>query len=165
MNSSEIIFNIIIGILIFDFLFESILSYLNNKNRTTVLPAELKGIYDDETYKKQQSYDAVRYRFGIITSIFNLCLMLVMLFCHGFAYVDNLVSNYTGTPIFTALLFFGILALAMDLLSMPFSLYSTFVIEERFGFNKTTAKTYIMDKIKGLFIGLILGGGLLSLFV
>ena len=165
MKTSELLFYIIVGILIFDFLFEAILSYLNNKTRTTVLPEELQGIYDDATYKKQQDYDATKYRFGIITSVFNLCLMMGMIFFHGFAYVDKLVANYTANPIYSALLFFGILAVAMDILSMPFSLYSTFVIEERFGFNKTTAKTYIMDKIKGLFIAVILGGGLLSLFV
>src|SRR5665213_1091617 len=165
MKTPEVLLYIIVGILIFDFVFEAILSYLNNKNRTKMLPQELQGIYDEDTYKKQQDYDATKYRFGIITSVFNLCGMMAMLFFHGFAYLDNMVASYTTNPIYSALLFFGILGLITEILSIPFSLYNIFVIEERFGFNKITPKIYIMDKIKGLFIAVILGGGLLSLFV
>ncbi len=91
--------------------------------------------------------------------------MLLMLLLGGFAWVDSLVREYTTHPILMALFFFGILGLAADLLSTPFSAYSTFVIEERFGFNKTTVKTFILDKLKGWILGAIIGGGLLSLIV
>ena len=89
----------------------------------------------------------------------------VMLYFDGFAFVDSIVRNYTANPIFMALLFFGILGIASDLLGIPFSLYGTFVIEEKFGFNRTTVKTFILDKLKGYLLGAIIGGGLLSLIV
>jgi len=162
---AQTIFYIIIGIIIFDYILERILDYLNSTYWSNELPSELSGIYKEEEYKKSQNYEKETTRFSLITSSFNLILMLLMLFLGGFAFVDAFVRQYTQNPILTALLFFGILGFAADILTTPFSLYSTFVIEEKFGFNKTTVKTFILDKLKGWLLTLIIGGGLLALVV
>jgi STE24 endopeptidase len=158
-------FIIILAILIFDYLFERILSYLNISFLTDKLPVELEGIYDAEKYRKSQQYLKANSRFGFITSSASFIAIMLMLFLGGFAFVDSYVRQYTANPIFIALLFFGIIGVVADILSTPFSIYDTFVIEEKFGFNKTTAKTFILDKLKGWAIGALIGGGLLSLII
>ena len=162
---AQTIFYIIIGILLFEFILERILDYLNSTYWSNELPAELAGIYDAEKYRKSQDYEKVTTRFSMLTSSLSLAAMLLMLFMGGFAWLDGFVRNYTQNPILMALMFFGILGLAADILSTPFSIYSTFVIEERFGFNKTTPKTFILDKLKGWLLAAIIGGGLLALVV
>lgn len=160
---AHFIFYLIVGILIFDYLLELVLDFLNSTRRSEALPAELEGIYDVEKYKKAQDYERTKTRFGILTSTVSLAVMLLALSLGGFAWLDQLVRQYTSNPILMALFFFGVLGLAADLLSTPFSVYSTFVIEEQFGFNKTTPKTFILDKVKGWFLSLIIGGGLVAL--
>lgn len=159
------IFYIIIAILIFDYLLERFLDYLNSTKWSNELPKELEGIYDTEKYKKSQDYEKENHKFSLITSTFSLILILLMLFFKGFAYIDDYVRTFTANPILVALLFFGILMLASDILSTPFAVYHTFVIEEKYGFNKTTVKTFILDKIKGWLLGAIIGGGILSLII
>ncbi|HOW24627.1 MAG TPA: M48 family metallopeptidase [Bacteroidales bacterium] len=159
------ILTVIIIILAVDYIAERILDYLNSTYWSDTLPDELKGIYDAEKYKKSQAYLRVRQRFSILTDSISLLVMLLMLLLGGFAWLDQVVRGWTAHPILMALCFFGILGLAADLLSTPFSVYSTFVIEERFGFNKTTPRTFILDKLKGWLLGAILGGGILSLVV
>ncbi|MEZ5198349.1 MAG: M48 family metallopeptidase, partial [Bacteroidales bacterium] len=159
------IFYIILVILIFDYLLERLLDYLNSTYWSSEIPKELAGIYDSEQYKKSQDYEKVKTRFSILTSSLSLAVMLLMLLLGGFAWLDNFVRSHTENPILMALLFFGILGLAADILSTPLSIYSTFVIEEKFGFNKTTPKTFIFDKIKGWLLAAIIGGGLLALIV
>ncbi len=129
------------------------------------LPEELQGIYELEEYKKSQEYDKANSSFGFITSTFSILLMLAMLYFDGFALLDGFIRDYTTHPILMAMMFFGLLMIASDILGLPFSIYSTFVIEERFGFNRTTAQTFVLDKLKGYIIGGLLGGGLLALFI
>ncbi len=159
------IFFFIIGITVFGFLFDQYMEYLNTTCRKAALPDELKDIYDAEKYIKQQKYEHTNYKFGIITNSFNFILILGMLFLNGFAFADVWAGTFTTNPILRALIFFGILMFTMDLLSTPFTIYDTFVIEEKFGFNKTTAKTFILDKLKGWLLAAILGGGILSLII
>lgn len=161
----QTIFYIIIAIILFDYLLERVLDYLNSTFWSNEIPTELEGIYDAEKYKKSQDYEKVTTRFSIFSSTLSLVVLLVLIFTGGFAWLDNFVRQYTDNPIWMALLFFGIFGLAADLLSTPLSVYSTFVIEEKFGFNKTTPKTFILDKLKGWVIGAIIGGGLLALVV
>lgn len=156
---------LLLFILIFDFLFQSILDYLNTTKWSNELPGELAGIYDPEKYKQSQDYLKTRFKFDLIISILSFVVMAGLVLSGGFGFVDQYVKNYTSHPIWQALLFFGIIGLAADLLSTPFSLYSTFVIEERFGFNKTTLKTFFMDKLKGWIITALMGGGILALVV
>ena len=162
---AQTIFSIIVGILIFDFVLSRFLDYLDDTRRSPTLPDILKGIYNEDKYKKSQEYDKVNSRFGLSSSIVSFALMIVMLFFDGFAFVDNLVRVYTDNSIFMALLFFGVLAISSSIINAPFGWYSTFVIEEKFGFNKTTVKTYLLDMVKGAILGALIGGALLSLIV
>ncbi len=161
----ETVFAIIIAIVIFNFVFSRILEYMNSTRYGAPIPAELEDVYDKEEYKKSMDYKKVNYRFAILTGTFSLAVILLMLFYSGFAFADNLVRNVTGHPILVTLLFFGLLMFASDLINIPFSLYDTFVIEERFGFNKTTVKTFILDKLKSWMLGIIMGGGILAVIV
>jgi len=159
------IFLIIVSITIFDYVLDHFLDYLNMKNWSSELPKEAEGIYDSEKYKKSQEYYKVNHRFSLITTTFSFAIMLLMLFFNGFAYIDLWVRSYTSQPIAMALLFFGIIGIASDIIGTPFSIYKTFVIEQKFGFNKTTVKTFILDKIKGYLLGAIIGSALLSVIV
>ncbi len=161
----NVIFITIISIITFDYLLEQVLEYLNSTKRGVTLPDELKDVFNEDEYKKQQEHEKITGKFGYITSTFSLIIMLLMFFLNGFASVDTIAKSFSSNNILIALIFFGILMLASDIINTPFSIYSTFVIEEKFGFNKTTVKTYIFDKIKGWFIGAIIGGILLSVIV
>lgn len=158
----QIIFYIIITIIILEYLADRWLEYLNRTKWTHELPAELEGIYDKDKYRKSQEYLRANTKFGEISSTVSLFLILVVLFLHGFAYIDSLARDLTDNPILQALFFFGIIGLASDIVATPFSVYSNFVIEKRFGFNRMTVKTYITDKMKGWLVGGIIGGVLLA---
>lgn len=159
------LFWIIIAIIVLDFLFEKYLDYLNTTKWSDTLPDEVKGIYDEEKYKKQQTYQRENYKFGLLTSSFSFAITLAMFLFYGFALVDSWAWSFTSNAILAALIFFGIIMFASDILNTPFSVYDTFVIEEKYGFNKTTPKTFILDKIKGWFVGALIGGGLLALII
>jgi STE24 endopeptidase len=163
MENSILIF--IVVILVADYGLDRIMDYLNASRWSNKLPKELSGIYDEEKYRKSQDYARINMRLGIFTSSLSFMLILGMLLFNGFGYLDAFVSSQTGNEVLAALLFFGILGLASDIISTPFDLYDTFVVEERFGFNRTTMGTYITDKIKGWLLALVLGGGLLAIFV
>jgi len=156
---------IIVGLLVADFILERFLEYLNSTQWSDQLPDEVKDIYDEQEYQKQQAYDKENFRFSMISSSFSFALMLLMVLFAGFALVNTCALSVSVNPILAALVFFGILMLASDLLTTPFSIYDTFVIEEKFGFNKTTAKTFVLDKLKGYLLGAIIGGGLLALII
>lgn len=162
---AQTIYIVILLIVIMDFLLERFLDYLNGTRFSEELPGELEGIYDQENYSKSQKYLKANHRFSQLIESFNFLLVLGMLVFGGFAFLDNLVRQFTVNPILMTLLFFGIIGIIADLLGTPFAIYSTFVIEERFGFNKTTPKTFILDKLKGWLLGIIVGGGLMSLVV
>jgi len=155
------IFWLIIAILLFDFIFEKILDWLNYKNMKVEIPEKLKGIYEEKKYRKSQQYEKVTTLFSLVTSTFSLFLILLMLFGGGFGFLDNWVRSITESIYLRTLIFFGTLGLVFDLISLPFQIYSTFVIEEKFGFNKTTLKTFILDKLKGYLLSVVIGGGLL----
>jgi STE24 endopeptidase len=163
--TSTTIFYIIIGILVFDFLLERILGFLNYTWYSKPIPKDLSDVYDQAAYEKSQEYKKANFRFGLMSSTFSFLGILVFLSFQGFAVVDEIARSYATNQILVALLFFGIMMLASELLSLPFSIYSTFVIEEKFGFNKTTVKTFILDKVKGYFLTALLGGGILSLII
>ncbi len=163
--TSTTLFYIIIGILIIKFISDKIIDHLNAKHFNDDLPDEIADVYDTEEYKKSQIYKATNYRFGILTSSFSLIITLLFFVLDGFEFVDNIARSYSSNPIVIALIFFGIIMIGSDIISTPFSYYKTFVIEEKFGFNKTTVKTFIFDKIKGWLMMAILGGGILALII
>jgi len=162
---AQLLFFIIIGLLVADFILERFLEYLNSTQWSDQLPVEVKDIYDEQEYRKQQSYEKANFRFSMFSSSFSFALILFMFLFSGFAWVNNWALSVTANPILTALTFFGILMLASDLLTTPFSVYDTFVIEEKFGFNKTTPKIFVLDKLKGYLLGVVIGGGLLALII
>jgi len=159
------LFYIIIAIIIINFIIDKVLDALNAKHYKDSVPKELEDVYDAEDYKKSQAYKTTNYRFGIITSTFSIMLTLGFLFFDGFEYVDNIARGYSENNILIALIFFGIIMIGSDVITTPFSYYSTFIIEENFGFNKTNLKTFILDKIKGWLMMAIIGGGILALIV
>ena len=163
--TANTLFYIIIAILIISFLVDKILDALNAKHYNDTLPEDLQDVYDDTEYKKSQNYKTTNYKFGILTSTFSILLTLGFLLFDGFEFVDNIARGYSDHPIIVALVFFGIIMIGSDIVSTPFSYYSTFVIEEKFGFNKTTVKTFILDKIKGWLMMSIVGGGILALII
>ncbi|MBB6680968.1 M48 family metallopeptidase [Aequorivita sp. 609] len=163
--SPETLFYIIIAILIVSFIIEQALDYLNAKHFGDKLPKELEDIFDEQEYQKSQRYKTERYKFGLLTSTISLIATLLFFFFDGFAYVDNLARSISNNEILIALVFFGIIMIASDTLSTPFSYYSTFVIEEKYGFNKTTRKTFFLDKLKGWLMGAVLGGIILGAII
>ena len=164
MNQTNLFYTII-SILLFDFLFYSYLTFLNNKRFDDKIPEKLADVYDEEAYKKSQAYKKENAKFSTITSLFSMSVTMLFFFLAGFKFVDDLARNYTKNPILVALLFFGIILLGSDILTTPFSYYQTFVIEEKFGFNKSTKKIFWTDKLKGWLMSIILGGGILSIIM
>ncbi|MEA3318217.1 MAG: M48 family peptidase, partial [Bacteroidota bacterium] len=156
---------IIILIIIIDFLFGLWLDWLNDRHRADKLPTELQDIYDDEKYKKSITYGKVNFRFGIITGTFSILITIAILFFGGFAWLSDLILGITNNFIYQSLLFFGILYFANDIINLPFSIYDTFVIEKKFGFNKTTIRTFILDKIKSWILTIVIGGLILGLIL
>jgi STE24 endopeptidase len=159
---AAIYFYVIVGFILFEFVIERLMDYLDSRYWSPDLPPELRDIYDSEKYQKSQEYERVQTRFGLLTSSFSLMLILVMLAFDGFAWISGIAIGFTDNPILQGLIFFGVLFFASDILGIPFSLYAIFNIEEKFGFNKTTPLTYITDKFKGWLLVIIIGGGILS---
>ena len=159
------LFYIIISIIVIKFIIDKILDSLNAKHFNDEIPQELKDVYDKEEYKKSQAYKSTNYKFGLLTSTFSIIVTLLFLFLDGFEYVDTIARTVSDSQIVISLVFFGIIMIGSDIFSLPFSYYKTFVIEERFGFNKTTLKTFILDKIKGWIMMAVLGGGILAFII
>jgi STE24 endopeptidase len=164
MTSTTLLY-IIIAIILINFIVDKILDALNAKHFNDALPKDLQDVYDETEYKKSQNYKATNYRFGLITSTFSLVLTLAFLMFDGFEFVDNIARSFSDNSIIIALIFFGIIMIGSDIITTPFSYYSTFVIEEKFGFNKTTKTTFVLDKLKGWLMMAIVGGGILALII
>ncbi len=159
---SQTLFYIIIGILIGNFVIDKLLDHLNAKRFNDPIPDDLNDVYETKEYKKSQQYKKENYKFGLLVSFVSIIGTLVFFFFDGFAYLDTLARSFSKNKIIITLLFFGIIMFASDILSTPFSYYKTFVIEEKYGFNKTTTKTFILDKLKGWLMMIFVGGLLLS---
>jgi STE24 endopeptidase len=161
----ETLFLILVVIVCANFAIEQWLDYLNTTTWSDVLPASLEGIYSPSEYQQQQQYEKVNYRFGLFTSGLTFITTLLFLLLGGFAWLDGIVRHFSGNPVWQALLFFGLLAFTASILQIPFNYYHTFVIEERFGFNKSGKLTFFIDLVKGWMLGAFIGGGLLALIV
>jgi STE24 endopeptidase len=130
---------------------------LNLKTVDGKLPAEFKGFYDEEKYSQSQEYMKANTKFAYVSSTFDMVLIVGFILLGGFNFVDQLIRGFELTPMLSGLLFFGVLYFAQDIISTPFTLYRNFVIEERFGFNQMTAKTFVLDKLKAYLLAVILG--------
>ena len=135
----------------------SVSSFLDIKNITPIIPQDFKKAYDEKKYVQSQEYLKARTRFGLFSSTFSLCLILIVIHSDIFGVLDQYVRIQTENYILQGLMFIGVIYIFQDLISLPFSLYNTFVIEQKFGFNKTTLGLFIIDKIKGYAIFIVLG--------
>ncbi|MEQ8245783.1 M48 family metallopeptidase [Fulvivirga sp.] len=160
--ASQTILYLILGIITFSYLLNQLLDYLNLKSRKSELPDDIKSFYSEEKYAKAQEYHKTLSNFSFLTSAFSFAGSFAILYFGGFGYLDQLLRPMVGEGIALSLTYFGVLFLLSDILNLPFSIYSTFVIEERFGFNKTTPKTFIVDKLKGYVLTIIVGGLLIG---
>ena len=163
--TSDTLFYILISILIISFIVDKVLDALNAKHYNDPIPPELSDVYEEEDYLKSQNYKKANDRFSSIASSISLVVTLFFFYLDGFAFVDEWARTFSDNTIIIALIFFGSIMFASDLLSTPFSYYHTFIIEEKFGFNKTSLKTFLVDKIKGWLMSAILGGLLLSIII
>ena len=157
------LFNILITILLIKFVIDSVLNHLNAKHFNDALPNDVSDVYDINEYQQSQSYKKTNHNFSKITSLFSLITTLLFFFFNGFSIVDEIARGFSNNIIIITLFFFGIIIVGSDIISIPFSLYKTFVIEEKFGFNKASKKIFFLDKIKGLLMTIILGGSILSI--
>ena len=157
------LFNILIAILLIKFIIDSVLNHLNAKHFYDTIPNEVSDVYEINEYQQSQSYKKTNHNFSKITSLFSLITTLLFFFFNGFSIVDDIAREFSNNTIVITLIFFGIIIIGSDIISIPFSLYKTFVIEEKFGFNKATKKIFFLDKIKGLLMTIILGGSILSI--
>ena len=155
----------ILLILIVNFIFDRWLDYLNTTKLSSVLPLELQDIYDAEKYQKSIAYEKIKHRFATISESLGFIAILTLFATGSFGILDRFVRVWVNNPIHVALLYFGILGLLTEILSFPFKYYHTFVIEAKFGFNKTTRPLFLLDQLMGLIIATILGGSILYLIV
>ena len=156
---------IILAALLVDYFLHTLSQFLDLKNLSTNLPDEFINHYSPEEYARSQKYLRENTRFSYFTSSFDLIIILLVIFLGLFNTIDLWLRDFGFSPIISGLIFFGILFFIQDIISTPFSLYRTFVIEEKFGFNKTTPKTYILDKLKSYLLLLIIGSLVLSLIL
>jgi len=161
----QILFFIIIGIIIIDFIIDKYINHLNAKHFNDKIPDELKDVYNEEEYYKSQSYKKENYQFSLITSGFSIVVTLAFFVFKGFAWVDELARSYSSNEISITLIFFGIIMIGSDIINTPFTYYKNFIIEEKYGFNKSSKRLFIIDKLKGWLLSAIIGGGVLAIIL
>jgi STE24 endopeptidase len=155
-------FFIILFALLIEYAIGVVANLLNLKSLRSEPPPALEGVYQPEDYRKSQEYIRTNTRFAFVTSTFSLVVLLSFWFAGGFNYLDQIVRSWGFVPILNGLFYIGILLIGYSLITLPFSIYRTFVIEERFGFNRTTPRTFLVDRIKDLGLAALLGAALLS---
>jgi len=155
-------FFIILFALVIEYAIGVVANLLNLKSLRSEPPPALEGVYQPEDYRKSQEYIRTNTRFAFVTSTFSLVVLLSFWFAGGFNYVDQIIRSWGFVPILNGLFYIGILLTGYSLLRLPFSIYRTFVIEERFGFNRTTPRTFLADRVKGLGLAALLGAALLA---
>ncbi len=154
----ETILHIILIILVADFALEKALDILNLQHSKKGIPKELEGLYDQAEYQKSVEYQKANMNLGFFSSIFNLVIILTVLSSGFFGTINAWLESNISSPLWVSLAFFGLIFIISDVINLPFSIYKTFIIEQKFGFNKTTPGIFIGDKIKGLFLTVIIGG-------
>ena len=156
---------IILVILIGQYLLSLVVDRMNIKHLNPVLPNEFKGFYDEDKYAKSQRYARENSTFGLIQGTISNAITIPFILLGGFNTIDKVARSAGYGPIITGLLFVGILALLSGIIGLPFAVYDNFVIEEKYGFNKSTVKTFILDLIKSVLLSIIIGAPLFALIV
>ena len=162
---THLLFAAIVFFVILEFAIDQTLSFLNQKAAYGTLPKEAQGIYSDEKRAESQRYLTAKYKLGLFSATVSTLLMLAALYFQWFAWLDSFVRDRTSNSFLISLSFIAIASVASSLASLPFGIYGTFVLEERFGFNKTTPKLFIIDLIKGAALGAVIGGAILSVIL
>ncbi|MEK0442453.1 MAG: hypothetical protein RL403_1431 [Bacteroidota bacterium] len=157
--------SLLVGVLIFGFLVPKILEYLQVAQPLSKVPASLGEYLSEEKLAEAKAYQRANFSFKLVTSSFTFLLTLLCVTQGWFGAIDAWIGAFGYAPLVNSLLFFGLIFVVSDILSLPFDYYSTFVIEEKFGFNKTTLGTFFSDKLKAYVLSLLVGGGLLLVFL
>ena len=152
-------------ILLIPFSFETLANFLNIKSIKTKIPKEFKELYDEGKYKKSQTYLKETTTFGTIESFTSLIFTLIFIFSGGLNWLDSIGRSFLTGEIPLGLFFTGVLLLISHIIGLPFSIYETFIIEKKFGFNKTTVTTFITDELKNLSLTIIIGGPILAFVI
>ena len=147
---------LILAIILISFTLEVVVSLLNLQSLRPDLPKEFADVFDKEQYAKSQDYTRTTTRFGLLQNSIMTPITILFILMGGFNWIDNLARSLDQNSIITGLVFTGLLIFFSSIAGLPFSIYSTFVIEERFGFNKTTVKTFILDLIKSVVLGILI---------
>jgi STE24 endopeptidase len=153
---------VILGALLLEWGLNVVSSVLNLRALQDTVPDAFADAFDADAYRRSQAYTRTRTRFGLVRSTVFLCLLLAFWFAGGFEALDTLVREWGLGPLATGLAYIGLLALARGAVSLPFRIYSTFVVEERFGFNQTTPATFALDLVKSTGLAVAIGGPLLA---
>ena len=156
---------LLISLVVLNYLVESLIKVLNYRESRKALHPTLANLYSESEYRRSLEYSQANFALSLINSTYSILIMILALATGLFGSIDSLLRERVSTEILIAIFFFAIIALASDLLDLPFDIYGTFVIEDRFGFNKTTIKTFIVDKLKGYLLAGLIGGALLALIV
>ena len=154
---------VIIAFITIEFIFTKVLSYLNIRSWDKPIPDEIKDLYELDKFEKAKAYAIDKERVETISSLLFFIITLSFLYVKGFAWIDGIAHQVSGHYIIQGFIFFAFITSASSLFNLPFDIYSTFVIEERYGFNKMTPATFIGDKFKSILLGAVIGGGIYAL--
>jgi len=163
--SVSVIYNLVVIILIFGYVLDRMLSFLNRTTWKNKVPESLYDFYNEEKYQRAKAYNFSLSNLGLISESFSFAIILIFFLTGGFAWLNDLLEPLIKNKIVLTLTYFAILYLASDIIGIPFSIYRTFVIEEKYGFNKTTTKTFIQDKLKSYLLMVVIGGIIGSILI
>lgn len=156
---------LLISLVVLNYLVETLIKVLNYRESKKPLHPTLANLYSESEYRRSLEYSQTNFTLSLINSTYSIAIMVIALATGLFGAIDAFVRERVQSEILIAILFFAIIGLASDLLDLPFDIYGTFVVEARFGFNKTTPVTFLLDKLKGYALAGLIGGGLLALIV
>ncbi len=154
-----------VALVLLNFMLDSMLDYLNDRSARFSKEPRIAEFYDQNEYQKSTSYSHEKYRFGVIDSTLSVIITVAALTLGWFAFLDDLIRDYLANELFISLGFIAILSLISSIVNLPFGLYFTFKIEAKYGFNKTTLRTFMTDRVKGAVLSLAIGGPLLAAII
>jgi STE24 endopeptidase len=163
--TAEILLAIMVALVLLNFFLDMLLDYLNDRSARFSNEPRIADFYDQNEYQKSTSYSHEKYSFGVIDSTFSVIITVTALTLGWFAFLDDLIRDYLANELFISLGFIAILSVISSIVNLPFGLYFTFKIEAKYGFNKTTLRTFITDRVKGAILSLAIGGPLLAAII
>lgn len=165
LKIAKMLYWLILIIVTLDFIWTQYLAYRNRRHMSPIIPKILEGIYDENEYKKQQAYQRENSRMSLYSAFISFVIIFCILLFKGFGWLDILVREYVDNLILVSLVYLGILFILNDIISLPFSYYDTFVIEQRYGFNKSSKRMFWVDQFKNVLVSILLGGIILTALI